>query len=90
MRKATGATWPMIRDSSAQAVAAFLGFFSSLNLVGSRYYPDFDANRWWIDSHRLDCRERDCAVVLIVCTEQFRFEGAREVRIYIPPCKIGL
>lgn len=33
----------------SRAIAAFLGGFTLLNLVGNLIFPGFDANLWWID-----------------------------------------
>jgi vancomycin permeability regulator SanA len=37
----------------SRAIAAFLGGFTLLNLLGNLIAPGFDANLWWIDLHHL-------------------------------------
>ena len=38
-----------LRDGFIRGLAAFIGGFSLLNLVGSLLRPGYDANIWWID-----------------------------------------
>ena len=68
----------------ARGLAAFLGGFSLLNLLGELRYPGFDANLWWIDLRLLPTWSASCllgftAVLLIAYALRPRMAGPRYV-----------